>query len=263
VDETYSFLSLADRVAVITGAGGALGQASALQLGLAGARLVLAGRKAEALRVTGDILRGRGIESHEIVTDVRDDHSISALVEETMNRLGRIDIVVNNAGGGYLFPLENTPVDRWDNLVSLNLRGPYLLTQEAGRHMIAAGGGVFVNISSMAGVEGVRGGAAYSASKSGLQMFTRVVAAEWGRHGIRANCIAPGFMVSEASVRSITRAGGDLDAMAARVPLRRLGNSEDIARAVLFLASDASSYISGETLAVNGGPTMGGPESIG
>src|SRR5207302_5275823 len=119
-----------------------------------------------------------------------------------VDELGRIDIVVNNAGGSYLFPLEDTSVDRWDNSFALNVRGPFLLTQAAGRHMLDQGSGVFVNISSAAGLTGVSGGAAYSAAKSALQMLTKVVAMEWGPKGIRANCIAVGAIASEGALRS-------------------------------------------------------------
>jgi len=130
--------------------------------------------------------------------------------------------------------------------------------REAGERMIDQGGGVFVGISSMAGITGVRGGASYSVSKCGVQMLTRVVAAEWGRYGIRANCIAPGPTASEGALRSWARGGMSPEQLGQRTPLKRVGTPRDIALAALFLDSDASGWVSGETLGVNGGPLMSG-----
>ncbi len=252
------YFSLVDRVAIITGGGKGIGADIARVFAEAGATCVLSGRHLVDLEAVCAELPARGRSHLAVVADVRDQTQVDNLVQRTLDSQGRIDILVNNAGGSYMFPLAETPIDKWDNNINLNLRGPFMLTQAAGLQMIKQGGGSIINISSMAGVHGVRGGVAYSAAKCGLQMMTRVVAAEWGCHGIRANCIAPGMIASEGALRSWARAGFDTAEAAAGFPLKRLGTPRDIAMAALFFASDASSYISGETLAVCGGPTMGG-----
>ncbi|MGE3835646.1 MAG: SDR family NAD(P)-dependent oxidoreductase, partial [Acidimicrobiia bacterium] len=148
----------------------------------------------------------------------------------------------------YLFPLEDTPFDKWDNSFALNVRGPFVMTQAAGRHMLARGSGVFVNISSAAGLRGVSGGVAYASAKAALQMLTRVVAMEWGTRGIRANCIAVGAVASEGALRSWERAG-ILDRL-----IDSAGQPEDIANGILYLATDASRFMNGETIALTGTP---------
>jgi NAD(P)-dependent dehydrogenase (short-subunit alcohol dehydrogenase family) len=144
--------------------------------------------------------------------------------------------------------MEETPIDRWDNSFALNVRGPFILTQAAGRHMLSQGSGVFVNISSGAGLNGVVGGVAYSSAKAALQMLTRVVAMEWGPRGIRANCIAVGAIASEGAVRSWTRAG-----LIEQGILERAGQPDDIGNGILFLATDASRFMNGQTVAFTGG----------
>jgi NAD(P)-dependent dehydrogenase (short-subunit alcohol dehydrogenase family) len=156
-------------------------------------------------------------------------------------------------------PLEQTPTKAWDFVFGLNVRGPFLCTREAGRHMIAAGSGAIVNVSSGAGVTGVRSGAGYSAAKAGLQMLTRVTAAEWGPHGIRANCVAVGLVASERAVAAWDVAHVDADAITRTIPLRRIGHPIDVAYPILFLASTAASFVSGQTFSVDGGPQIGGP----
>ncbi len=241
---------LAGKVAIVTGGGTGIGAAAARLLAGAGADVVVAARKVERLEAVAGEIAATGRRCLAIPTDVRLEGDIERLVERTVAELGRVDVVVNNAGGSYLFPMEDTPVDRWDNSFALNVRGPFLLTQAAGRHMLAQGSGVFVNISSAAGLTGVVGGVAYSAAKAALQMLTRVVAMEWGPRGIRANCIAVGAVASEGAIRSWTRAG-----LIERGILERAGQPEDIANGILYLATDTSRFMNGETIALTGGPT--------
>jgi NAD(P)-dependent dehydrogenase (short-subunit alcohol dehydrogenase family) len=240
---------LAGKVAIVTGGGTGIGAAAARTLADAGADVVIAARKVERLEAVGEEVRGRGVRCMVVPTDVRDEAQVESLVERTVGEMGRVDVVVNNAGGSYLFPLEDTPLDKWDNSFALNVRGPFVMTQAAGRHMLAQGGGVFVNISSAAGLHGVSGGVAYSSAKAALQMLTRVVAMEWGSKGIRANCIAVGAVASEGALRSWERAG-ILDRL-----IDNAGQPEDIANGVLYLATDASRFMNGETIALTGGPT--------
>ena len=155
-------------------------------------------------------------------------------------------------------PLEAIPTKGWDAIFDLNVRSAYFCTREAGKHMIAQRSGAIINISSGAGVNGVKGGAHYSAAKSALQMFTRVSAAEWGRFGIRVNCVAAGAIASERVSEAWKVAGLDEAEMGKATPLGRLGTPDDMANMIVFFASDAASYISGETISVSGGPSIGG-----
>jgi NAD(P)-dependent dehydrogenase (short-subunit alcohol dehydrogenase family) len=252
-------VGLEGKVAVVTGGGTGIGAATARLLAGVGADVVLASRKLDNLeRVAGEIQAATQRRALSVQTDVRDEESAAALIQRTMDEWGRVDVLVNNAGGAYMFPFLQTPVDRFDNNMSLNLRGPYVLIQAAAPHMINQGGGSIVNVSSMAGIQGVAGGAVYSSAKAGLQMLTRVVAAELGPHNIRCNCIAVGAVASEGALRSWARFGEDAESMGRRSPLRRAGRPEDVAWGILYFASEMSSWVSGETLAVSGGPSMGG-----
>jgi len=249
------------KVAIVTGGGTGIGTATARLLAAHGATPVIASRKMENLnRVADEIRQSTGVEVLAVETDVRDAASCQALVAQAVSELGRLDILVNNAGGSYMFPFLDTPVERYDNNMDLNLRGPYVLSQAAAPHMIANGGGAIVNISSAAGVSGVKGGAVYSAAKAGLQMLTRVVAAELGPKGVRCNCIAVGGVASEGALRSWARFGESAESMGSRVPLRRVGMPEDIAWGVLFFCGAMSSWVSGQTLSIDGGPIIGGME---
>jgi NAD(P)-dependent dehydrogenase (short-subunit alcohol dehydrogenase family) len=149
---------LTGQVAIVTGGGTGIGEAAARLLAASGADVVVAARKVERLEAVAEDIRQTGRRCLAVPTDVRLEADIQRLVDTTLGEMGRVDIVVNNAGGSYLFPMEETPIDRWDNSFALNVRGPFLLTQAAGRHMLAQGRGVFVNISSGAGLNGVVGG---------------------------------------------------------------------------------------------------------
>jgi NAD(P)-dependent dehydrogenase (short-subunit alcohol dehydrogenase family) len=179
-------------------------------------------------------------------------------VQRAIDELGRIDILINNAGGTRMGPLAGITTKAWDATFGLNARAAYFCTREAGRHLVAQRSGAIVNVSSDAGVRGVRGGAHYASAKAALQMFTAVAAEEWGRYGIRANCVAVGLVASPRAVEAWRVAKLDTAAATASVPLGRPGTPEEVAQAILFLASDAASYITGQTLAVDGGPQMGG-----
>ena len=252
-------LDLKGRVAIVTGGSTGIGFATALQLARRGAMTVIASRGAEelenaALRIAGSA----GSPCLAVPTDVKDEAAVCRLVARAHDEFGRIDILINNAGGTRMGPLEDIPSRGWDSIFELNARSAYVATREAGRHMIAQQAGAIVNISSNAGMTGVRGGAHYSAAKAALQMFTRVTAAEWGRHGIRANSVAAGAIASPRAQAAWAAAGLDEASMGAAIPLRRTGTPEEIANVIVFLASDAASYVTGQVIAVDGGPAMGG-----
>jgi NAD(P)-dependent dehydrogenase (short-subunit alcohol dehydrogenase family) len=256
---SFEHFDLSGRVAIVTGGGTGIGAATARLFAEHGADTAIASRTAAELeRVAGDIEDTYGRRCVPIPTDIKDEDQVVDLVARTINEFGRIDILVNNAGGTRLGPLADLPTKAFDSVVDLNLRGAYLCTREAGRHMIERRSGAIVNVSSGAGVNGVKGGAHYAAAKAGLQMFTRVTAAEWGPYGIRANCVAVGLVASERAVDAWEVARIDPDAMAAGIPLRRAGQPIEVAYPMLFLVSDAASYVSGQTFSVDGGPALGG-----
>lgn len=256
-------LDFTGKVAIVTGGGTGIGFATALELARLGAAVVIASRTADELQAAAErIAKETGRPALAVPTDVKDEASCVALVERAMAEFGRIDVLVNNAGGTRMGPLESIPTRGWDAIFDLNTKSIYILTREAGRHMIAAGRGAIVNISSGAGINGVRGGAHYSAAKAAVQMFTRVTAAEWGKHGVRANCVAAGAIASPRVLDAWTVAGLDPETMGTAIPLRRTGTPQDMANMIVFLASDAASYVTGQTIGVDGGPSLGGiPDS--
>jgi 3-oxoacyl-[acyl-carrier protein] reductase len=250
---------LTGRVAIVTGGGTGIGAATARRLALHGADVVVASRTLEELEhKAAEIREATGRRCLAVQTDVKDEAQCVRLVERTIEEFGKIDILVNNAGGTRMGPLKDLPTRGWDSIYDLNVRSAYFCTREAGRHMIAQRSGAIVNISSSGGINGVKGGAHYASAKAALQMFTKVTAAEWGPYGIRANCVAVGLVASERAVDAWKVAGIDPGQAAVSTPLRRPGQPDEVAAAILFFASDAASYVTGQTLAVDGGPPMGG-----
>jgi len=248
-------LDLTGRVAIITGGGTGIGRATAKVLTSHGAGVVLASRRMQNLEAVADEVRALGGKPLPIQTDVRDPESVEAMVRRAVEELGRIDILVNNAGGNRRIRLEEVPLKVWDNMINLNLRGPFLCAQAAVKVMMEQGtGGSIINISSGASRNGTWGVAPYGAAKAGLNHLTNLMAGEWGQYGVRVNCLALGAIKTEGFVRNRDELKQDADTMAARNALRRNGRPEEVAQVILFLASEASSFVTGETFAVNGGP---------
>jgi 3-oxoacyl-[acyl-carrier protein] reductase len=252
-------LDFTGRVAIVTGGATGIGYATALQLARLGASTVICSRTVDELEAAAARIReASGKPCLAVPTDVKDEEAVTRMVERAVAEFGRIDVLVNNAGGTRMGPLEKIPTRGWDSIFDLNVRSAYFCTREAGKHMIEQRSGAIVNISSGAGVNGVKGGAHYSAAKSALQMFTRVTAAEWGRYGIRANCVAAGAIASERVLGAWKVAGLEPETMGAAIPLGRTGTPDEMANMIVFFASDAASYITGETISVSGGPALGG-----
>jgi 3-oxoacyl-[acyl-carrier protein] reductase len=245
-----NLLDLTDRVAIVTGGGKGIGAATAEVLAEHGARLVIAGRDVSALeRRAQSIRRAFGRDVLWFKADVTAEADVVSLVGETLKRFGRVDILVNNAGGPKRSAVEETSIENWDEVIATNLRSVFLCTREAGRHMLAQRKGAIVNISSLAGVNAVSIAGAYGAAKAGVQNFTQAVSNAWARHGVRVNAIAAGTIQHDEKVRppeAVAR-------ICAAIPMGRLGEAKEIAHAVLFLASDAASYITGATLIAGGG----------
>lgn len=251
-----NIFDLTGRTALVTGGSRGLGLQMAEALGSYGARIVLSARKADELQQAQAHLQKLGIDADWVVADGSKDADIAALADTALEKLGRVDILVNNAGASWGAPAEDYPVEAWDKVFNLNIRGLFLLTQQIGkRSMIPNKYGRILNIASIAGLRGNPPGAmqtiAYNASKGALVNFTRALAGEWGRHGITVNALAPGFFPSKMSQGLIKTLGEET--LIGNSPLQRLGDDEDLKGAAILFASDAGKHITGQVLAVDGG----------
>lgn len=244
---------LADKVAIIFGASRGIGAAAARALAREGARLVLASRDAAMLATLAEELRDAGHDAAVAVADVADEASVAAAVQLAIERFGRIDIAFNNSGvSSPAYRMHETPVDEFDRLISINLRGMFL----AMKHELAAmldRGGVIVNNASISGVSAVPNISAYNASKHGVIGLTKSAAAEYARLGIRVNAVAPGAIMTDMLASGIASTAQGRSWLNANVPIGRVGAPEDVAEAVMWLASDAAAYLTGVTLPVDGG----------
>lgn len=251
--------SLKDRVALIPGGGGGIGSAMAEAMAGAGAKVAVVDQTLDRTQAAVARIEAAGSEGLGLAADVTREADCDRMVAETIERFGRLDIILNAVGGGagkVLFPAESYPRDAWDWIVELNLRSTLLATQAAVRSMIAAGhGGHVVNISSVRAQLGINAGySAYVAAKGAISSLTRQWATEWAKHGINVNAIAPTFVDTPQVAMLLDDPKFKAD-LVARVPLGRVGGTADLAGAVLFFASDASSFVTGQVLTIDGGLT--------
>jgi gluconate 5-dehydrogenase len=248
---------LTNKTALITGGSRGLGAEMAEALAEAGAAVFLLARRDEWLNPTIDAMKQRGFCCEGAICDVTDPAQVDGAVEKTIAAFGQIDILVNNAGVTWGAPAEDMPIDKWREVVDVNLTGTWLFSQAAGRHMLERGSGSIINIASISGLKGSMGlGASiagYAASKAGVMGLTRELAGRWGARGIRVNAVAPGFFPSRMTERLLARIQKEYEA---GVPLGRIGRAGELKGVVLFLASEASSYITGQTIVVDGGVTI-------
>ena len=249
---------LKGKTALVTGGSRGLGLQLAQALGEAGARVMLSSRKAEDLVESAASLKAAGIEVDWIAADCSKEADIRALADETLQRFGQVDILVNNAGAAWGAPAEDHPVEAWDKVMNLNVRGYFILSQHIAKHsMIPRQSGRIINIASIAGLGGNPRGMntlAYNTSKGAVINFTRALACEWGANHITVNAICPGFFPSRMTMGTLKAMGEEK--LADHAPLGRLGDDEDLKGLCVLYASDAGKHITGQWLAVDGGVSV-------
>ncbi|WP_299034728.1 3-oxoacyl-ACP reductase FabG [uncultured Pseudokineococcus sp.] len=248
-----------DRVAVVTGGGRGIGAAIGARLAAGGAAVALLDLDGERAEATAADLRSTGARALGLAVDVTDADAVARGVQRVVDELGGVDVAVNNAGvtrDNLLFKMSEQD---WDVVMAVHLRGAFLVSRAVQAPMVAQGRGRIISLSSVSAL-GSRGQANYSAAKMGLQGFTRTLAVELGRFGVTANAVAPGFVQSDMTDATARRLGmtpeAYREAVAERTPAGRIGQPEDIAEAVAFLASDEASFVTGQTLYVDGGQTL-------
>ncbi len=247
-----SLFSLKDRVAVVTGSGRGIGKAVALGLAEAGADVVVLARTAADVNRTADEIRAMGRNSLAVCTDVRLVGQIENMVTAALKEFGHIDVLVNNAGASFFAPTLELSEGGWDALIRENLKTPFLCSKAIAPAMIKQGGGSIINISSTEGMRSAATCAAYAAAKAGVINLTSSLAVEWAPHHIRVNAICPGFIENPGLPEALEQFPA-LKARLSRVPLARMGKQEDIVGGVIYLASDASDYVTGANIAIDGG----------
>ena len=249
-DYLNGLFGLADKRALVTGAGRGLGLAFAKALASAGAQVVLAGRSEAPLLQAVEGLRADGADVSHVVLDVTD----TASVDEAVRQAGVVDILVNNAGVQHRAPLEQFTDEDWRRLMSTNLDGVFRTSRAVVKGMIARGKGAIVNVSSVQSLLARPSIGPYAASKGAVGMLTKSMAGEWGQYGVRVNAIAPGYFNTD--LNAALAANADFSEwLSGRTPMRRWGGVEELAGALVFLASDAASFVTGQTLFVDGGIT--------
>jgi NAD(P)-dependent dehydrogenase (short-subunit alcohol dehydrogenase family) len=252
---TQRLFSLAGKKALVTGASRGIGEVIAVAFAEAGADVALAARGAEGLAATAKRVRDLGREAVEIPADLRSQEAAASVVTEAIARLGQLDVVVNNAGGSnFVVPFVDMRLSGWEKVLRLNLDTTMWICHAAGAHMTARGSGSVINVASVAGLAAAPFLAPYGAAKAAVISLTKTLAVEWGRTGVRVNALCPGWTATELN-RNLWDTPDNGAATVATVPMARWGRAEEMAGPAVFLASEASSYMTGQVLVVDGGQT--------
>lgn len=257
IDQIRNLFDLTGRVAVVTGGSGALGEAAALGLAAYGADVVLTARKVETLQEAAAKVRGTGRKVTTISCDVQDPESVATMVRHTLEEFGKIDILVTSAGIANRYPAEDYPIDEWQHVMDVNVRGTFLACQAVGKQMIAQGGGRIVTVSSIRGLLGHPGGySAYGTSKGAVHLLTRQLATEWAKHKINVNAIAPCIFWTPLT-QQVLNDPELYKVFMSRIPWGRAAEPRDFMGAVTYLASDAAEFVTGQILYIDGGSSAG------
>jgi 2-deoxy-D-gluconate 3-dehydrogenase len=243
---------LAGKSALVVGGGTGLGQSMALALAQAGADVCVAGLGPQELKETAEAIRALGRKGESIFVDATDEAQVIRLMQEFADRLGPIDILVNSQGAVHLQESTEFDMDAWQRVIDVNLKSLVLCCKHAGTRMLAAGRGKIINISSVRSFQGRAQDLAYAPSKGAVNQLTRSLAIEWGPRGVNVNAIAPVFTLTAIN-RKLLADPAKLEWVMSRIPMKRLGNLEDLFGPVVFLASDASNFVNGHILPVDGG----------
>jgi len=245
---------LSGKVAIVTGGGRGLGQQIAEGFAEAGANVVVCSRKLEACEEVSEGLKKLGVESIALKCDVSNPEDVRHVVEQTIGRFGRIDILVNNSGASWGASVEEMPLKAWQKVMNVNVTGTFLMSQAVGKVMLEQKSGKIINIASVAGLKGSNpkymNAIGYNASKGAVITFTKDLAVKWGPHGIYVNAIAPGFFPTKMSKGLLDKDG---EAILEGTPLRKFGSDSDMKGVALFLASAASDFVTGDVIVVDGG----------
>ncbi|WP_319420630.1 SDR family oxidoreductase [Pleurocapsa sp. FMAR1] len=249
--------TLENKVALVTGGTSGIGRATAIALGTAGAKVVFSGRRKEEGEETAALIRDAGAECLFVRSDVSNESDVKALVQKTIEAYGKLDCAFNNAG---IDPpsksLHEQSIKDFDKLMSINVRGLFLSMKYELQQMVSQGSGVIVNNSSIGGLIGFPGLSPYIASKHAVMGLTRSASLDYAKQGIRINAVNPGIIATDMIDRLVDETGGTSDDLISSIPMGRIGQAEEIAQAVVFLCSDAASYITGQPLVIDGGLTV-------
>jgi gluconate 5-dehydrogenase len=249
-----SLFDLSGRVALVTGSSAGIGFALAQGLGQAGAKVILNGREPGKLALAGEQLRRAGLSVHEMAFDVTDSNAVRPAIERIEQDIGPIDILINNAGMQFRAPLEDYPEDAWHALMKTNIDSVFYVGQTVAKRMIPRGRGKIINICSVQSELGRPSIAPYTATKGAVKMLTKGMAIDWGKHGLQVNGLGPGYFKTELN-RALVDDKAFSDWLIGRTPSRRWGELEDLVGAAIFLASDASNFVNGQIIYVDGGVT--------
>ncbi len=239
-------------MAIVTGASRGLGRSMAMALAEVGANIVLAGRTKETLEATSKEIADFGVKTLPVVADITRTEEAEAVVARALEKFGKIDILVNNVGTYIGKPIVESTLEDWHNLINTNLTSTYICSRAVGKYMIERQRGKVINMAAALGALGANNAAAYCASKGGVIQLTRALAVEWAKYNINVNAIAPGTMETEIT-KTMLEDPAVRKAVTGKIPLKRIGQPSDLAGVVIFLASQASDYVTGQTIFVDGG----------